>query len=613
MGALARMLKQAGHEVRGSDSSIYPPMSDQLEAAEIPVFEGFDGANLAWGPECVVVGNVCRSDHPEVVAAQAAGLRLESFPSMLAAALLPDRDPLVVTGTHGKTTTTSLLAWILSFAGLDPSFLIGGVPQNLPSGARLGSGRPMVLEGDEYDTAFFDKRSKFLHYRPTRAILTSVEFDHADIFSGMDEVRAAFAAFVELIEPQGDLVVNADSPEAMGIAALARCRVLRYRVLPEGDEDVGSAEYCAVVRSKPGSRRTAFEVFEHGTSLGVMSTQLMGAYNIGNVLAAAAVARAEGVSAQHLREAIRRFRGVKRRQELLGLAQGVRVIFDFAHHPTAVQLTVRALRRRYPDQALHVCFEPRSSSSHRRAFSEGYVGSFDAASRVYIAPLYRPQKVDEAERLDTEALARAVTARGVEATAYHDIESLAQSVIDGASPGDTVVLLSSGSFGGLGDRLLEGFGDPVTLCTAEDLPAINELLRGYQLPPIVAGDTVDTLVVRSPDRGISAAVSLQTVQDKAFLFGLAVEPERRGQGLGWVVGDAILRLARTLGVRTIYLATTMAADFFAVRLGFRPVPMQEVDSEVREAENFQAGAVLDNAVCMRLDVEPIESSQQPAK
>ena len=279
------------------------------------------------------------------------------------------------------------------------------------------------------------------------------------------------------------------------------------------------------------------------------------------------------------------------------------MIFDFAHHPTAVQLTVRALRRRYPNKALHVCFEPRSSSSHRRAFSEGYVGSFDAASRVYVAPLFKPQKVDEAERLDTDALARAITARGVPAIAYGDIESLAEAVIASAGPGDTVVLLSSGSFGGLGDRLLNGFGDPVTLGTPDDLPRVNALLEGYELPAVIAGDTVDTLVVRKPDGGIAATVSLQTVGDQSFLFGLAVEPDRRGQGLGWVVGDAVLRLARILGIRTIYLSTTMAADFFASRLGFRSVAIGDVDPAVREAANFQAGAALDNAVCMRLDVD----------
>lgn len=607
MGALARLLAQAGHEVRGSDTAIYPPMSDQLAAAAIPVFEGFDGDNLAWGPESVVVGNICRADHPEVLAAQAAGLPLESFPSMLAKTLLSGRDPLVVAGTHGKTTTASALAWILHFAGLDPSYLIGGVPQNLPSGAHLAAGRPIVLEGDEYDTAFFDKRSKFLHYRPRRAILTSVEFDHADIFADLSEVRAAFSAFVQTLGTEGELVVNADSPEAMGIAAGARCSVLRYQVrsgVRSGDEsDVGAVEYCGVIRSKPGAKRTAFELFERGQSLGLLSTQLCGSYNVANLVAAAAVARREGVGADVVREAIRVFRGVKRRQEFLGLAQGVRVFNDFAHHPTAVQLTVRAMRRRYPNKALHVCFEPRSSSSHRRVFCEGYVSSFDPATRVYVAPLFRPQKVPPADRLDPAALVRAIVARGVDARAFDSIDALAEAVLAGAGPGDTVLLLSSGAFGGLGDRLLQGFGDPVTLSTPADRPAINALLGGYGLAAVIASDTVHSLVVRNAEGGISATVSLQTVGDCAFLFGLAVEPSRRGEGLGWVVGDAVLRLARALGARRMVLATTTAADYFATRLGFRPVDIETVDPVVRQCANFESSAAFDDVVCMELRLD----------
>jgi UDP-N-acetylmuramate: L-alanyl-gamma-D-glutamyl-meso-diaminopimelate ligase len=375
-------------------------------------------------------------------------------------------------------------------------------------------------------------------------------------------------------------------------------------VLPEGDADVGSAEYCASVRSKAGARRTVFELHEHGQSLGEFSTQLAGSYNVGNVVAAAAVARRQGVDPERLREAIRRFRGVKRRQELLGLAQGVRVISDFAHHPTAVQLTVRAMRRRFPEEALHVCFEPRSSSSHRREFSEGYVGSFDAASKVYVAPLHRPQKVAQDDRLDPVALARAIAARGVDARAFDSIEALAQAVLGEAGPGDTVLLLSSGAFGGLGDRLLQGFGDPVTLCTPEDRPGVDALLAGYLLPAVIASETVDTLVVRNPEGGITAAVSLQTVGDSAFLFGLAVDPQRRGQGLGWVMGDVVLRLARTLGVRRVYLATTNAADFFGSRLGFRPVQLQAIDPAIRDTANFQAAASFADAVCMELVLDP---------
>jgi UDP-N-acetylmuramate: L-alanyl-gamma-D-glutamyl-meso-diaminopimelate ligase len=600
MGALARLMKEAGHEVRGSDTGIYPPMSDQLMQAQIPVWTGYDPAHLDWAPDRVVVGNVCKADHPEVLAAQAKGIALESFPSMLAAALLPGRDPLVVAGTHGKTTTTSLLAWLLRGGGKDPSFLVGGVPQNLGTGAHLGQGTAIVLEGDEYDTAFFDKGAKFLHYQPKRAVLTSVEFDHADIFTDLPQVRAVFREFVESLDPAGCLVVNMESSEAMGIAAYAKCDVLRYRVLADRDRDVRSAEYCAVVKSKAGARRTEFELFERGESLGTFSTQLLGRFNLGNILAAMAIARAEGVSADDLRESLRRFRGVKKRQELLGLAQGVRVIFDFAHHPTAAQLTVTAIRKRYPEHGLHVCFEPRSSSSHRAAFAEGFASSFDAATRVYVAPLHRPEKVPEAERMDPAALARAIGSRGVEARAYATIDDLAADVLERAVPGDTVLLLSSGSFGGLGPKLLFALGDPVTFAEADELPAVNHLLEGYGIPAIVESPRVETLVMRSTPESIVGAVSLQVAGNSAFLFGLAVTPERRGEGLGWILGDCVLRRCRTLGAERVYLLTTAAADFFAGKLGFSHVDADAVAEAVRRTENFEVNASQPGAVCMEL-------------
>ena len=321
MGAFAGLLQAAGHEVRGSDTKLYPPMSTQLEAAGIPVFEGFCAENLDWGPDCVVVGNVCGRDHVEVVAAQARGLPLESFPSLLEKAMLPDRRPLVIAGTHGKTTTTSLVAWILTVAGQQPSALVGGVPINFERGHVFGRGPAIVLEGDEYDTAFFDKGSKFFHYRPHRAIVTSVEYDHADIFADLAAVEAAFVRFVELIPADGDLVVAAEDAGAMAVAKAARCPVTTYRVLAEGDE-VGSADYTCRVAVKRGGGRTLFEVFERGHSLGEFSTTLVGTYNLANILAAAALARKEGVGVEELRDAIRRFRGGRRRQELVGIASG---------------------------------------------------------------------------------------------------------------------------------------------------------------------------------------------------------------------------------------------------------------------------------------------------
>ena len=600
MGALAQLLKAAGHEVRGSDTGIYPPMSDQLSAAEIPVMVGYLGDNLQWDPDCVVVGNVCSSSHPEVLAAQDAGIARESFPSMLARALLPTRRSLVVAGTHGKTTTTSITAWLLEACGAEPSYLIGGVPLNLGRGARLREGGPIVLEGDEYDTAFFDKGSKFLHYQPKRAILTGVEYDHVDIFPTFEAMRETFRKFVRTIDEGGDLIVNQENAEAMGIAAEANCTVWTYRVQQAGG-DPSAADYTAVLATGSSSR-TRFEVFERGESLGEFSTQLAGAYNVGNLLAAIAMGRREGLDADALRSAVARFRGVKKRQEVLGIAAGVRVIEDFAHHPTAVQLTVRALRKRYPAKALHVCFEPRSSSSRRSEFSQGYVSSFDAASSVYVAPVHRPDKVDASELLDTEALASEIGARGTTARAYADIEALREAVLDRAVPGDTVVLLSSGSFSGLGPSLLFGFGDPVTFARDEDAGAVEALLEGYGLPRVVPSQDVETLVLRSPGT-VDGCVSLTLIEDSAFLFGLAVAPQRRGQGLGWVLGDIVLRRARALGARRCYLITNTATDFFAGKLGFAPVPMDDVHADMRESANFAASASLDNAVCMVLALQ----------
>jgi UDP-N-acetylmuramate: L-alanyl-gamma-D-glutamyl-meso-diaminopimelate ligase len=599
MGALARLLKDAGHEVRGSDVAVYPPMSEQLARAEIPVMIGFHGDNLAWAPQSVVVGNVCSKDHPEVVAAQARGLPLESFPSMLAKLLLPGRDSLVVAGTHGKTTTSSLVAWILDEGGLQPSFLIGGVPLNFGNGARLGRGRAIVLEGDEYDTAFFDKGSKFLHYAPRRAILTSVEYDHADIFADLEAVRAAFRAFVGLLPDDGELVVNAEDSEALGVAATARCKVTTSRVLPEHASRPEGADVCAIQRPRMPGRIAAFELFERGVSLGEFTTQLIGRYNLGNVVAAIALARAEGVPLDAIRRAVRGFRGVKRRQELVGMAQGVRVMSDFAHHPTAVQLTVTAVRKQFPEQALHVCFEPRSASSRRRAFGDAFAASFDAASSVYVGPLFAPEKIPPEDRLDTAARARAIGARGVKARSFEDVDALAAAVLEAAVPGDTVLMLSSGAFGGLPDKLLFGFGDPVTFMAPEDLAAVESLLRGYDLPSIVPAGDVATLVLRAPG-GVVGVVSLLVAGDSGFLFGLAVSPDRRGTGLGWVLGDGVLRRARSLGLRRVYLLTNTAADFFGQKLGFSPIEAAAVDPAIRDSPNFTAAAAQANAVCMEL-------------
>ncbi|NVB40796.1 GNAT family N-acetyltransferase [Pseudenhygromyxa sp. WMMC2535] len=602
MGALAGMLKAAGHDVRGSDGPLYPPMSTQLARAGIPVFEGYRAENLAWDPQCVVVGNVCRRDHVEVVAAEQRGITLESFPSMLESSLLSERRSLVVAGTHGKTTTSSLLTHLLRSAGADPSWLIGGVPQNLGTGSHLGGGDGIVLEGDEYDTAFFDKKSKFLHYRPAKAILTSVEFDHADIFDTYEQVRDAFVEFVALIPEQGLLVVDAGNPGAMEVAAQARCEVQTYRVLGRNEApSADAATWCVRSTSRAGARRTSFEIYERGELVGKFSTLLSGNYNLANITAAFAVARSEGCTVEALGDAIRMFRGVKRRQELLGMVQGVRVIQDFAHHPTAVALTIGALRRRYPEQNLHVCFEPRSSSSRRDVFFAGYSQAFDGASRIYVAPVHAPEKVPDGQLLDVAALAAKLRERGLDAQHFATIEALAQSVLEKAAPGDTVVLLSSGAFGGLADRLLEGFGDAVTFAQPEDSAAIDALLTRFRMATLTDHEQVESLIIRpSRERRQSAdnagtelpeligCVNLQLVGDQAFLFGLAVAEACRGEGLGWVLADSIMRRARTLGAREVYLIATETAEFFTDKLGFSLVEIDDIDPRVRALSNFAA-------------------------
>jgi UDP-N-acetylmuramate: L-alanyl-gamma-D-glutamyl-meso-diaminopimelate ligase len=601
MGAFAGLLQEAGHDVRGSDSQLFPPMSTQLAAAKIPVFEGFRAENLDWDPDFVVVGNVCSREHVEVVAAQARGLALESFPSLLEKVMLPERRPLVVAGTHGKTTTSSLLTWMLQVSGQQPSALVGGVPINLGRGYLFGRGPAIVLEGDEYDTAFFDKGSKFFHYRPFRAIVTSVEFDHADIFADLEAVKAAFVRFVELIPPEGDLVVCADDAGAMEVARAARCKVTTYRVLDAasaGGEDPRSADYTCRVEARRGRGLMVFEVFERGVSLGEFQTTLVGTYNLGNILAALAVARQEGCSVEQLRDAVRRFLGVKRRQELLGIASGIRVVTDFAHHPTAVRLTTTAIRRRFPNGRLYVCFEPRSASSRRAVFTEGYAESFAAASRVHVGPLFRPEKIPPEQRLDPQQLARAIAANGVEATAHADVDELAQAVLAEASPGDTILLLTSGSFGGLGDKILKALGDAVMFATPEDLPAIHALCASYGLKPTIPGDTTETLIIREPEGAVVGCVSLRMVGAQALLFNLAIARERRGEGLGWMLADGILRRARMLGVQQVYLVTTDATDFFAGKLGATPASVEEIDPQIRSDPNFVLG---ERAVCMKID------------
>jgi UDP-N-acetylmuramate: L-alanyl-gamma-D-glutamyl-meso-diaminopimelate ligase len=610
MGALAGLLKQAGHEVRGSDVAVYPPMSGQLAALNIPVFEGYAADNLAWGPEIVVVGNVCTKDHVEVLEAQRLELPLRSLPAVLGEEFLEGRTPLVVAGTHGKTTTSSLLSYILSRAGRDPGFFIGGVPIDFARGWRLGEGAVFVVEGDEYDSAFFDKKSKFLHYRPKVAILTSVELDHVDIFSSIEAVREAFREFVRLIPEDGRLVVAADSAEAMAIArAEARCPIEPYAVSAAKADDESTPEPAGelaweardVEHLKSG--RVRFGLYRRGDYVDTYETLLSGSHNVSNVVAALAVAHDLEVSPDAVRRATAGFAGVKRRQELRGLAQGVTVLDDYAHHPSAVASTLQGLQRRFEDRRVVALYEPRSATSRRKTFQREFVEAFAHADAVVVGPLFDPSKIAKEERFDPERLALDLHQGGTPASHHEDIDEIVAHTRDIVRPGDVVVVFSSGNFGGIHDTLLAALGDAVMPARREDAEAVKSLLTevGLYHFDMNQDEICSEFLVLANEKGFTGCVGLRVLEEDAILHSLAVKPESRGVGYGWLLADAVIALAGYRGVRRIYLLTETASDFFAAKHGFREVDLSTVAEAVAESAIFQS--LRDRSpVAMRLDL-----------
>jgi UDP-N-acetylmuramate: L-alanyl-gamma-D-glutamyl-meso-diaminopimelate ligase len=583
MGPLAGLLRAAGHEVRGSDEHLYPPMSTQLAEQKIAVMEGFAPANLAWGPDRVVVGNVCRKDHVEVLAAQERGIPLSSFPALLAELFLDSRRSLVVAGTHGKTTTSSLLAHVLTHTGRDPSFLIGGVPVNFRQSWRLGAGKDFVVEGDEYDTAFFDKKSKFLHYRPKVALLTSVEFDHADIFADVAAVKAAFREFVALIPEDGDLVVCAASPGALEVARVARCRVTTY-----GRPGSGAEWTFDVAGVKPGGR-TLLRVAQGARAVATVETGMPGVYNFENVVGVAAVASRLGVDAGGLARAIHRFLGVRRRQELHGVAAGVSVVDDFAHHPTAIRETLLALRGRYGPGKLIAAFEPRSATSRRNVFQNDFVGALAIADEVVLAPLYAPEKVPAADRLDVERLAADLRSHDTPARVVRTVEQTVDHIAARAAPGDTVVIMTSGDYGGLHDKLLDRLGDPVRPARPEDKPRISQLLNRVGIPhPLLPQFWPFYLVIPAADgQSVIGCVAVERIEDVSLLRMLAVTPERRGEGLGYLLVETATNQSRAQGVQRLYLVTDGAQGFFGEKLGFAAIDRKDVDPALQSTVEYQ--------------------------
>jgi len=450
MAALAGMLKEKGFRVTGSDENVYPPMSDFLAGLEIEVMAEYDPQNLDSVPDLVVVGNVIRAVNPEAVALMDLHIPYVSMPQALGHFFLAHHLPLVVAGTHGKTTTSSLLATALYRAGDSPGFMIGGIVEAFGTNYRIGRGDYFVVEGDEYDTAFFNKVSKFLHYRPRHAILTSIEFDHADIFPDLEAIKASFAEFVALIPKDGSLVACMDDPVVAEIAARASCPVLSY--------GVGGKNIYRIADLQVDGLTTRFSVYKQGTKLGNFTLPLPGLHNGLNGTAVVALMDHLGFSVADIQNGLTTFEGVKRRQQIRGEVNGITVIDDFAHHPTAVRETVRALRLAWPQRRLIVVFEPRTNSSRRAIFQERYADSFDGSDLVVVREHVPLPDVPGSEQFSSVRLVHDLRSRHIDAHYFPDTETILEFLVDHARTGDIMAILSNGGFDDIHERLLLKLG-----------------------------------------------------------------------------------------------------------------------------------------------------------
>jgi UDP-N-acetylmuramate: L-alanyl-gamma-D-glutamyl-meso-diaminopimelate ligase len=443
------MLKRKGLDVRGSDQDVYPPMSDFLAAESIPVFAGYQPEHITGDIDLVVVGNAISRGNPELEEVLDRKIRYCSLPEAIREHFLWGARSIVIAGTHGKTTTTSLTGWVLTHGGLDPSVLVGGIALNFGDGGSsywMGQGRDFVIEGDEYDSAFFDKTAKFLKYLPDIAVINNVEFDHADIYADMGAVTLAFRRLVNLVPRRGLLLLGADSSAALALKAHAVSRVETFGTGPDVDWQAHDLA--------PSGTSTTFRVRRRGSPFGEFELPLLGTHNVRNALAAIAVGVETGVSADRIADGLRRFRGVKRRLEIVGTAGGVTIYDDFAHHPTAVAETLAGLRASNPDRRIWAVFEPRSASSCRRVFQDDFAKAFAGADEVLVAPVFR-STLAEAERLSVPRLVRDLNDRGLHAREADSIDDIVAGIVKEHRPGDLVVLMSNGGFGGIHQKLLQ--------------------------------------------------------------------------------------------------------------------------------------------------------------
>jgi UDP-N-acetylmuramate: L-alanyl-gamma-D-glutamyl-meso-diaminopimelate ligase len=451
MGSLAGLLRAAGHHVTGSDENVYPPMSTLLESLGIAYAEGYRPENLQPRPDVVVVGNAISRGNPELEHLLNEKIHYTSAALTIKEEFIRGRTSLAVAGTHGKTSTTSLLAWVLDVAGLNPSFLIGGVAENFGTSFRLTDSEYFVVEADEYDTAYFDKGPKMWHYLPDVAILNNVEFDHADIYRDEQAYLFAFARFINLIPSRGRLVAGWDSPHARSLAAHSLAPVESFGY--GGDADGGGTPRWTATDTEFGEM-TRFTVLHDGAVWGRVETPLAGTFSVRNCLAAIAAADAVGAAPAGVREALRTYRSVRRRMEVRGIVNDVVVIDDFAHHPTAVRETLIAARQKYPGRRVVAAFEPRSYTAQRREFEDDYASAFELADEIIIAGLFHPERYDESTAMSPDRLVARWRAQGRTASYMPVVDEIVTHLAATTSAGDVVMIMSNGGFGGVHEKLL---------------------------------------------------------------------------------------------------------------------------------------------------------------
>lgn len=451
MASLAGMLQARGHKVTGSDQNVYPPMSTQLEALGIEILNGYKAENADVGADCTIVGNAISRGNPELEEVLNRKLLYRSQAEIVKEEFIRGRRSLVVAGTHGKTTTTSIATWITEIGGLNPSFLVGGIVQNFGQSFRVTESNYFVIEGDEYDTAYFDKKPKFMHYLPEIAIVNNIEFDHADIYRDLWEIKYQFSRLMNLVPANGRLIVGIDSPIAKEVLDEMQTKLhTNIETFGTGDGAKWQARYLDF-----SGDITRFTVFKEGHSWGEFETHLIGEFNVRNCLAVIIAADAWGISKDKIQEAFDTFKSVKRRVEIRGIERGVTIIDDFAHHPTAVEETLKALRTKYHDKRLIAVFEPRSWSSRLAVFQEPYTKAFNYADFVIIAGVYNTSKASELGKvLDVEELVKQIELQGKTAICLPNADAIVEHLTPEMKAGDVVAVMSNGGFGGIHEKLL---------------------------------------------------------------------------------------------------------------------------------------------------------------